>query len=181
MTAKELKKRFSVTGSRAKVLEGMVADYKRGKLSLPGLSHKSKFDDKPLNKDRLNRMIQKYDTVNKKSRKKDIAEAQKYVKTLKKRFNMTQSQADKLNELVIELNQGKGSNVDLVKTLLDPNKLTKERVEKFINQYEEAEKKNRGLSYIKLSTISISTRKIQNLMEDVKAVSGFSGILRKYI
>lgn len=172
MEAHELKKRFSVTGSKARVLEGMVADYKRGRLSLPGLSHKSKFEDKILDRARLHQMIKEYDEG---KRKNDLEEVRKNAKELKKKFSMTASQGKQLDKVVDDLSKGNGSKLHLAKNLLDPKKLTKERVNKLIKQYEEAQRQRRGISYLitqsKLSMV-ISKRKIQNLMDDIN-LSGF--------
>lgn len=145
--AHELKRRFSITGSRAKILEGMVADYNRGELSLPGMSHKSKFDNKSLDKARLHRMIEQYDEG---KRSRHIREARYNASILKKKFHMSSSQTRKLQKLMVELEKGKGSNVKLVKNLLNPEKCSKNHVEKLIKQYEEGQKKKRGLSYMNL-------------------------------
>lgn len=165
MEASQLKKRFSVSRSKAKLLEKMVDDFKRGKLSLPGLSHKSKFDAKSLDKVLLNRMIVQYDE---RSKAKHIEEAKQTAAVMKKKFKMSKHDANRLENVLVDINKGKGAHVDLVKDVLDPKHLTKQRLEKFINKYEEAKKKNRGPSYLisqgNLSMIA-SMRKISNYLK----------------
>nr|XP_021190495.2 uncharacterized protein LOC110376364 isoform X2 [Helicoverpa armigera] len=166
MDANDLKKRFSVSGANAKILEEMVADYKDGRLSLAGMSHKSKFNDKWLDKTRLNRMIKEYDEVR---RKKDLEDILDNARQLKKKFSLTKSEACNLDKVMKELNNGKGSKLELVQTLFDPNRLTKDRVQDIVKQYREGKKKKRGLSYLasNLSFVVASKQRVHTLMSEL--------------
>lgn len=177
--ARQLKKQFSVTGSKAKLLEKMVDDYRRGRISVSGLSRKSKFNAKRLDKAQLNKMLKQYD---KGSRERNIEEAKKNAAIMKKKYSMSQSEADELERVLVELSKGKGSHVELVRNLLDPKKLTKERIEKFITKYKEAQRKHRGLSYmITKSNLSfVASKQLEKIIKDVQGIKGLSGIIRQY-
>ncbi|XP_046970327.1 uncharacterized protein LOC124537501 [Vanessa cardui] len=56
----ELKKQFSLTASKHKMLGNMIEDYKKGKISLTALQNDLKNDKKILNKENLNQMLKYY-------------------------------------------------------------------------------------------------------------------------
>ncbi|XP_047536556.1 uncharacterized protein LOC125070653 [Vanessa atalanta] len=56
----ELKKQFSLTASKHKMLGNMIEDYKKGKISLTALQSDLKNDKKILNKENLNQMLKYY-------------------------------------------------------------------------------------------------------------------------
>ena len=145
MDANKLKEEFSIFGSRAKVLDKMVQDYNTGRLSLPGLTHKSKFDAKSLNRIKLNKLIKQYDE---RSREGEIDEAKQNAAIIKKKFKMSDREANKVEKLLVDLSKGQGSELELLKDLLEPDHLTKERLDKYIKQYDHARKLNRGPSYL---------------------------------
>ena len=166
--AKDLKKQFSVTGSKAKLLDQLVADYKGGKLSSLGMARKK--PSKPLDKKQLNQMIESYA---KSSKKRDYDQAKKNAHQLKKKFNLDKDQAKRLDSVIEKFNKGNGSKLQLANTLLDSNKISKHRLQKLIDRYEEGRKRKRGVSYLMTpSLISVlpSKQKIENLMGEMKSL-----------
>lgn len=160
MEVNNMKKRFAVTGPKANILEMMVADYKRGRFSSQGTSHKPKpttSTPKALDKATLDQMIKDYDEE---IRKKDLEEIQKNADDLKKRFAMPEAEGIKFDNIVKELYKGKGSQLDLTAALLDPKKLTKEQLNTLIKEYEDSQVKKKRLSNIfGQSRLSLDTSK----------------------
>lgn len=181
MDARHLQKQFSITGSRAIVLEKMVDDYNRGRLSIPGKSHKSKYNSKSLDKVKLNKMITQY---NERSRDQIFDDPKWNAAIIKKKFRLSERETNKVEKLLDDLNKGKGSDVDLLRDLLVPERLTKDNLDKFLRQHEEARKKGRRISYL-ISQGRPSdpgpARRVSNLMENLKGLKGFrSKVIRKY-
>ncbi|XP_047030604.1 uncharacterized protein LOC124637919 [Helicoverpa zea] len=98
ISANDLKKRYSIKGSKLKMLEGMVTDYNDGNLSFSQKSRKPS-STKQLTKEQLNEILKDYDTA----KKKTVAdEIQKNAKDLKK-IVKTQSQRQLLDNVLEDL------------------------------------------------------------------------------
>lgn len=169
LNVNDLKKRYSITGSKLKLLGGMVTDYKEGQLSLsepPGIFSKKK----KLDKERLNQMLKDYDTAKK---KRDLEEVQKNADDLKKNLVKSKSKRRILDKMVEDLHTGKISKAEIFKNKLDPKKMSKEQINKFLLQYVYAQKLNRGISFMisrsKLSFIPSIVR-LQDIFEDLKGL-----------
>ena len=160
-----LKKRYSLTGPQLKVLRGMVKDFNAGNISLSKVSRKSSRKSLPT-KERLNEVLESYEAAKKKQA--DVKQIQKNAKNIKK-IVRTESKRRVLDDILDDLNKGKISNVDFIKSKLNLVTSNKREIRKFLNQYRDAKKKNRGLSYIiTKSKQSLIIPKLQWLIEEYK-------------
>lgn len=129
----DLKKQFSIKGSKEKVLKNMVNDYKRGRLSLSNIQ-KSKYDVRNLSKNQLHNMINDYVT----------AQNEKYADLnaddLKKKFNVQKSQTKVLEKMVDDFKNGKLSATAFSKHGFEPKNLNKEKLNTMLQKYTEDQK-----------------------------------------
>uniref|UniRef100_A0A2A4JLU9 Uncharacterized protein n=1 Tax=Heliothis virescens TaxID=7102 RepID=A0A2A4JLU9_HELVI len=152
----DLKKRYSMTESKIKMVEGMVTDYTDGNLSFSKKSRKPT-SNKKLTKEQLNEILKDYDTAKK---KRAADEIEKKAKDLKKVVK-SKHERQLLDDVVKDLKTGKYS--DAVYNKLDANMLSIDEIKKFLAQYGDAKKLNRGLSFIiPKSKFSIISSKLKN-------------------
>lgn len=178
MDADSIKQRFSIKGSKAKILENMVTDYKDGKLSLPGLSHKSKFDEKILNKSRIIQIITDYESAKK---QREIEDINKSVDKLKKKFDLSLSRTTILDNLFNNLKKGTLENLQLFRKKLDSKSMDKDKFNDLFAQYQAADKYSRGISFLltksKLSIIA-SKRKLTSILNSIKEIRSLSKVFQ---
>ncbi|KAF9424886.1 hypothetical protein HW555_000187 [Spodoptera exigua] len=164
MEANDLMKLYTVSEPKVPLLEMMVADYKRGRFSIPGASTKQKKKKIALDQAKLDQMINEYDEE---VRKKDLEEIQNNAETLKKKFALSNAQVLKLDNIVQELHQGKSYQLDIATVLLDPKDLTKEQFHSLIKEYEDTQVKKSRLSQIldqSRQSLEHSKKKVFHLM-----------------
>lgn len=171
-SAKDLKKKFSITGSKQHVLENMVNDYKKGNLSLSRLPNKSNFDARKLDKEQLNTMLQDYEMIQKRIKENADLNAD----DLKRKFSVTGSRGKVVEKMVADYKMGKASATGLsVKSKFDPNKLNKEQFNDMLKKYETAQKDRKRISFLEQSK-----SKFQNMIDEVKNSIPFSGLTKTF-
>ncbi|XP_021206200.1 uncharacterized protein LOC110385869 [Bombyx mori] len=152
LEAEDLKKKFSIKGSRGTLLEQMVEDYKKGNLSSAGLSDKSKFNFKKLDKDRINSMLDAYKEQKMKSK---ISLKLLNVNELKRKHSLSTSKEKILQKVIADYKKGKISQTAMVSLQrLRSKKLSKEELNKILQNYEKTQKKKRITLFPGLSKIS---------------------------
>lgn len=162
--AKDLKKQYSITESKLNTLGGMLTDYKQDQLLLSDVPRKEK--QKKLDKKRLNELLQDYEKAKK---RRDLEGLQQNVKELKK-DERSKSQRVVLDKILDDLEKGRVSKPELLKSKLNPKNKTE--VDKLLTQYGHANStQNRGLSFFKSNTklaFIPSKLRFQELLEDFK-------------
>lgn len=172
-SAKDLQKKFSITGSKQTVLENMVADFKKGNLSTSRLPNKSKFDVRQLDKNQMKTILKDYEMIQKRIKNNEDLNAN----DIKKKFSITGSREKVLEKMVADYKMGKASTTGLsVKSKFDPNKLNKEEMNNMLKKYEAAQKDRKRVSFL-----NQSTNKFQNIIDEVKNKEySFSALIKNF-
>lgn len=173
-SAKDLKKKFSIKGSKQNVLENMVNDYKKGNLSLSRLPNKSKFDVRQLDEDKMKTMLQDYEMIQKRIKENADLNAD----DIKRKFSLTGSRGKVLDKMVADYKMGKASATGLsAKSKFDPNKLNKEQITDMLKKYEAAQKGRKRVSFLEKSK-----SKFQDIIDDMKNTNiSFSGLPKNWL
>lgn len=145
MKADELIKKFSVSPSKAKVLDKLLEDYKKGHLSVSSLTDKTKNKKKrKLNKEKLNKMINDYEEIKRrrKSRSSKMIEKLKEMDPMeiRKRFSLSSLKYRAYTRMAEEYKNKKLSFSKLNKTS-HPSKISKGQVNQMLEDYETHKKK----------------------------------------
>ncbi|XP_060805704.1 uncharacterized protein LOC132902872 [Amyelois transitella] len=152
-TASELKRKFFVPGSKTKILEELVKEYKKGNLSMSGISKTSKYKEQELDQEKLNKIIRQY----KKVRKKSIASINemKYSDkdSLKRKFSLAGSKGRVFTEMIEDFRNGKISLTKLTHSKTYPKKFNKDQMNELLKVYEDSKKRKRVYFPSKVLTI----------------------------
>lgn len=147
MNANELTKKFSVSPSKAKVLDKLLEDYKKGHLSVAALSDKPRLKQKKkLNKEKLNKMIQDYEDLKKRRKSRSLKLIDKLKEMdpteLKKKFSLSSSRQRIFTHMVDDYRNRKLSFSKLSnKPKFSVRKISKGQVNQMLQEYETNKKK----------------------------------------
>lgn len=169
MNANDLGKKYSVSPSKAKVLDKLVEDYKKGRLSVSAMHDKPKFKSRKLSKDKLNKLIENYDEIKnrRKTRSSKIIEKLREMDPaeLKKKFSLTSSRHRVLEHMVNDYKKRKVSFSKLSnKSQFSPRRMSKGQVKQMMQHYEEQKQKRLKLPFSLPSNLG----SISPLLDEIK-------------
>lgn len=164
-----LLKKYSLSPSKAKTLDKMVVDYRKGNLSLSG-STTSKYKNKKLNKEKLEKIIQNYEEAKRKRRNSlslriidkindmDVAE-------LKRKFSWSSSKRKLYSQMMESYKDDKFSLSKISnKADFDPKKLSKSKIDELLKDYEEKQKAMKSSS-TKIDSLKRSLLSLKKLLK----------------
>ncbi|KAG6454432.1 hypothetical protein O3G_MSEX008682 [Manduca sexta] len=149
----DLKKKFSIKGSKEKLLEKLIHDYKKGDLSAAGsMSNKSKYNElKKLDKEQLHKMLETYAEKSKNNRL-SIAEA--IIGNLKTNTSLSSLKRGLFDKVLESFKKGDLSKSATSKICkLDVKKLSKKEISIIIKKFQEQEKKKRRVTFARPSKL----------------------------
>nr|XP_053614359.1 putative autophagy-related protein 11 [Plodia interpunctella] len=137
MDKDELRRKLSLSGSKANAFNKMVDDYRKGKISLTKLTQ-SKTEPKKLNKQKIDEMLTVYD--NTKKRKSNVVNLDNLKNMdkdeLKKKLSLSGSKANVFNKMVDDYRKGKLSLTKLTQSKTEPKKFSKQKMDEMLLAYE---------------------------------------------
>lgn len=171
LDAGELKEKFNISGTKAKILDEFVEDLRKENPSVASIAIKRTFDPDNTDKKKMLQILKKYDkdsiAIKKRIKENENLDADK----LKDKFSVYGYKAKILDAFVEDLKKGKKSAAGIK---FDPNKVNKEQMIKILNEYAEKspvlhklyeEYQNRSTNDLKRS-FSISSSK-KEMLEDI--------------
>nr|XP_053614658.1 uncharacterized protein LOC128677670 [Plodia interpunctella] len=142
LSASELMSKYAISGPKAKILNELLNEYKKGSnIDLPNLS---KY--KELDKDKINKIINQYDKSRKKL-KANIDQIKHMDKDeLKDKLKISGPKGKVFNQMIDDYRTGKISLTSLTKTKTVPKRLNKEQINQMLVFYEETKKNKKSYS-----------------------------------
>lgn len=142
LEANDLKKKFAVRGSKEKILEQFLEDYKKGNLSSSIMSNK--FNFKKIDKNQLNKLLDTYTRKKLNKPKSLLSLTSVNFDDIKKRLSIRNTNEKSLDKLIADYQRENLSKSGLSNMRkLDFNNLNKKRVSHILEDLKLHQRKNK--------------------------------------